>query len=163
MPIENEEIESRFDFDAFLRDARIGYAALSEMRTHLTKERERIEAELKKVEMDTDRLAAILKSVGLDPQESLTRGRQMNVAAITHEVVEEIFSNPSVITVEEGDIMARVIVKDSFTRPKSIQSALYRMTQSGKISRRGKRGSYVYSRHDFDSLIDDMSPSGSQA
>jgi hypothetical protein len=135
-----------YDFNAWLRDARLGFVELSARHTTLL---ERIASDTKEADEiyeQLQKLASGLKSFGIEPEKSLARPRSSNVSAATEKIVKQIFDgNPAGAIVTESNLIAAVKADSPSMLDKSIQGALYKMVVSGKITRHGKRGSYAYS------------------
>lgn len=136
---------TKFDFNEMVCQARIGYAELSTRHAALLELISTSTQEAKTVQEQLDRLGAMLQSLGVQPEESLTRPRP-NVSAATEKAVKQFFTNnPSGIILESKLIAAVKADGNPSMIDKSIQGALYKMSLAGKITRHGKRGSYSYS------------------
>lgn len=125
-----------FDFDHFFAGAKDGLANLRARKEKLEAVIEDASAELEKLGTQIERLEAI---VGSEPE----RTRKSNVQGVVVDVVNELFTQ-NTKHVSEDTIVTHVRLKDIEMKEKSIQAVLFRMTKSGKLSRRGKRGSYEY-------------------
>ena len=150
---EDEEIEDRkFDFDTMVRDARLGYTELRARRTSVRDTIDRLLDEEKLIVEQCDKLSKMLSSMGIEPEETISRPRQSNIATVAAEVIEETFRKfPALIAIDESELIKAVAVRLPFAKEKSIQGAFYRLTQTNpKITRRGKRGSYQYTFSDVE-------------
>jgi len=152
---DDEDIEDRkFDFDNMVRDARLGYTELRARRTSVRDTIDRLLDEEKLIVEQCDKLSKMLSSMGIEPEETISRPRQSNIATVAAEVIEETFRKfPDLIAIDESDLIKAVAVRLPFAKEKSIQGAFYRLTQTNsKITRRGKRGSYQYTFSDVEVL-----------
>jgi predicted transcriptional regulator len=134
-----------FDFDAILRQMKIGYADLCTRRTSLRDSIASATTELEKIEPQIEKLSAVLNSMGVTPEESLARPRQMTVSKITEQVVERVFRGDPSSIILEADLITKVKREAPGMLDKSIQSVLYRMSKDGNLTRYGKRGHFSYS------------------
>lgn len=137
--------DRKFDFDEMVCQARIGYAELSEKRTTILASIESLTKEVTTIEEQVKKLATMLTALGVPLEESLARPRAVGVSQLTERIVRETFEgNPSLIETE-AELIARVKAASPGMIDKSIQGVLYKLTQTGKLTRHGKRGSYSYS------------------
>ena len=139
-------LESRFDFNEFVRNARIGYAELCGRREALEATIASASEELVSVRDQIEKLEKVLDSSGIEAEPSLARPRTSYVSATTNQVIEELRENLSSRSEihPEAAIISLVISKLPDAKPKSISVALFRMVQQQKLIRSGKRGDYAY-------------------
>jgi hypothetical protein len=136
--------KSAFDFDEMVRQARIGYTELASRRDSLKESIVSANLEMERIASQLEKLGAMLKSLGVQPEDSLARPRPP-VASLTEAAVNLLFTDNQDAVLREADIVAEVRKTSPSVKDKSIQNALYRMDQAGKITRLGKRGAYSYS------------------
>lgn len=142
-------LDPKFDFEAFIRKARLGFVELTEREEELVALIEANQEELTNVREQRTKLENILHAAGVMPEKNLrlTPGRRINVTQITQKVVDGLERDavglfPAPVTEQEITDKVQAIEPDA--RAKSVQSALYRMVQAGKLQRFGKRGSFSY-------------------
>lgn len=137
---------AKFDFNEMLCQARIGYAELSTRHAALLELIASSTSEAQTVQEQITKLAAMLKNLGVEPEESLARPRSANVSGATEKAVKIAFGPNTSVLIRESDLIAAVKADGNPSMlDKSIQGALYKMSIAGKITRHGKRGSYSYS------------------
>lgn len=157
--MDDDEIEDRkFDFEAWVRDARFGYTELKTRKKEIREAVETLLAEEVVVLSQCEKVEKMLAAMGIKPEENLSRPRQSNIATVAIEVIEEMFKKfPALVAVDESELIRAVSVRLPDAKEKSIQGAFYRLTQTNsKVSRKGKRGSYQYTFSDV--VIPDQAP-----
>jgi len=147
-----EILDPKFDLSSFLRELRIGYTELSQKKVDLETLIVSSNTELEATKAQLETISKILSVAGIAPEADLSRPRQSNLSAIATGVVLEVFSNPSIINVPESELIRLVLVESPTAKEKSVQSALYKLSEKTDafggtkcLRRSGKRGSYVYS------------------
>ena len=137
---------AKFDFNEMVCQARIGYAELSTRHAALLELIASSTSEAQTVQEQITKLAAMLKNLGVEPEESLARPRSANVATATKKAVTLAFGPNTSLIIRESDLIAAVKADGNPSMlDKSIQGALYKLSVAGWLTRHGKRGSDSYS------------------
>lgn len=150
-------LESKpFDYEAWVRDARLGYEEVIAKRKDAALRMEEAQREVATLDGQIEKLSAMLDALGVVPEESLARPRRGNLSAVVHDVVTSHFvQDTSMIT--EVNLIAKVKERIPDAIDKSVQSALSRLAKTGTgLRRHGKRGSYTYSYPGMDPIPDSV-------
>jgi hypothetical protein len=78
----------------------------------------------------------------------------VGVSQLTERIVRETFGESPSLVMSEAGLIALIKRASPGMIDKSIQGALYKLAQTGKLTRHGKRGSYSYSAVDVDQVME---------